>query len=142
MTHSSHVLISLEERYAAAIFAGEKTVELRRRPMNVEPGSTVWIYSKVPVGSLVGSVRVSAVTESSPTALWNQFGAVSGLSRREFYEYFAGVRKGFALELERPCRLGAALPLQLLRELQQGFQPPQFFARLAAHHPFISAAMA
>jgi predicted transcriptional regulator len=41
MNDSKHLLISLEERHAVNIFAGTKRVELRRREMHVEPGSTV-----------------------------------------------------------------------------------------------------
>lgn len=52
-------LISLEERYANGIFDGTKTVELRRRPMNVSIGATVWIYVKMPVGSVVGCAKVT-----------------------------------------------------------------------------------
>lgn len=142
MAKDEHILISLSPRHAENIFAGRKQVELRRRTMNVLPGTIVWVYVKVPVGSIVGRAKIRAIHVSSPTALWRQFGPVSGLSRSEFFDYFNGVAGGVALVLENVERLHRALSLEALRQLAAGFQPPQFFARLGAKHPFLSIAAA
>lgn len=139
MSKTEHILISLEPRHAENIFAGRKQVELRRRTMNVAPGTTVWIYVKLPVGSIVGRAKIEAVHTSSPSALWRRFGAVAGLSRSEFFDYFSGAAEGVALVLEKAKRLNRSLPLEDLRELSAGFQPPQFFARLDAKHPLLGA---
>jgi predicted transcriptional regulator len=138
MTDKQDILISLASKYAEKIFAGEKQVELRRRAMRVAPGSTVWIYVKLPVGSIVGRARVEAVHASSPASLWRRFGVVSGLSREEFFEYFKGVPIGFALVLEGAKRLRRSLSLDSLRRIAEGFNPPQFFVRLTAEHPLFS----
>jgi len=103
--------------------------------MRVPPGSTVWIYVKLPVGSIVGRATVRAVHSSSPETLWRRFGGVSGLSRREFFEYFAGVTRGFALVLHGARLLRRSLTLDSLRQVARQFQPPQFFLRLNADHP-------
>ncbi|MFA6311081.1 MAG: hypothetical protein WCV99_18105 [Sterolibacterium sp.] len=134
-----HILISLTSRHAENIFAGNKQVELRRRPMNVAPGTTVWIYVKLPVGSIIGRVKIGAVHALSPMTIWRRFGAVSGLSRKEFFGYFDGVTKGVALVLEDAERLQCSLSLDALREISDGFQPPQFFVRLNAQHPVFGA---
>ena len=135
MGNGEHILISLASRHAENIFAGRKLVELRRRNMNIVPGTTVWIYVKLPVGSIIGRVKIMAVHASSPTTLWRRFGTVSGLSRSEFFDYFDGVAQGVALVLEGAERLHRSLSLEALREIADGFQPPQFFARLSAQHP-------
>ena len=139
MAHRQDILISLASRFAEKIFAGEKQVELRRRAMRVAPGATVWIYVKLPVGSIVGRARVEAVHALSPASLWRRFGMVSGLSREEFFEYFRGVTQGFALVLEGATRLRRSLSLDSLRRIAEGFNPPQFFVRLTAEHPLFSA---
>src|SRR5689334_17599595 len=139
MAKQQHILISLASRFADAIFAGKKSVELRRRKMDVAPGSTVWIYVKLPVGSIVGKARVEAVHASSPTSLWKRFGVMSGLSKTEFFEYFRGVTRGFALVLEGATRLRKSLPLEVLRQSARKFNPPQFFLKLPAEHPILSA---
>jgi len=142
MSDKQHILISLASRHADKIFSGQKQVELRRRAMHVVPGATVWIYVKLPIGSIVGRARIEAVHASSPASLWRRFGLMSGLSRQEFFAYFAGVKKGFALILEGAKRLRNSLSLETLRKAAKRFQPPQFFIRLTADHPILWAVTA
>lgn len=139
MGNNEHILISLESRHAENIFAGHKRVELRRRTMNVSPGATLWIYVKLPVGSIVGHARIGKVHASSPNALWRRYGSVSGLSKHEFFSYFQGAEQGVALILEQSKRLRSSLSLTALRQVDEGFQPPQFFARLTSNHPLHEA---
>lgn len=98
--------------------------------MNVAIGTTVWIYVKLPVGSVMGRARVSAVHSLAPSTLWRRFAAISGLTYKEFCGYFEGVSKGLALSLEDAERLPQSISLQTLRQVSSGFQPPQFFMRL------------
>ncbi|GFZ87157.1 ASCH domain-containing protein [Dyella caseinilytica] len=142
MANNEHILISLEPRHADNIFAGHKRVELRRRPMNVSPGDTLWIYVKLPIGSIVGHAKIGKVHTSSPTALWRRYGPVSGLSKLEFFEYFREAEQGIALVLEQSTRLRISLSLEALRKVDGGFQPPQFFARLTSEHPLHEAVTA
>jgi predicted transcriptional regulator len=137
MARRQDILISLASRYAEKIFSGEKQVELRRRTMNVAPGATVWIYVKLPVGSIVGKATVESIHASSPDTLWRRFGRLSGLTREEFFDYFAGVSVGVAIVLEGAKRLRRALSLTVIREAAKRFQPPQFFLRLPADHPVL-----
>lgn len=142
MSEVSHALISLDQRHADNIFRGTKRVELRRRSMNLAPGAIVWIYVKVPVGSIVGQMTVSNVHLASPSTLWRKFGAVSGLTRGEFYGYFEGVDQGFALEITKPKRMNSSVSLEDLRKVSSGFHPPQFFTYLPAQHPIYGAVVA
>lgn len=139
MSAPHNFLISLEERHANRILDGTKTVELRRRPMNVAIGATVWIYVKMPVGSVVGCAKVTGLHALAPSTLWNRFGAVSGLQRQEFFEYFSGLPKAFALSLSQPTRLASPIPLSKLRDVSSGFHPPQFFANVASDGPLLRA---
>ena len=131
MADRAHALISLEPRHAEAILGTMKRVEFRRRSMNVPVGTTIWFYVKVPVGQVIGCAQVQGSHLLAPTTLWKRYGAVSGLTRTEFFDYFSGVAKGCAIVLERPWRLSAGVPLRELRALVDGFQPPQFFQHLA-----------
>lgn len=135
MAHDDHILISLEPRHAENILEGRKRVELRRRTMNVTIGSTVWMYAKVPVGSIIGRAIVAAIHVLAPATLWQRFGAVSGISRSEFFEYFADRDQGTALELSDCRRLTHAFDLEALRRFHHGFQPPQFFIRVRHNTP-------
>lgn len=139
MIASTHALISLEERFAEGILNGEKLVELRRRPMRLNAGTTIWMYVKVPVGKVVGSAQVHSTNTLAPQTLWRKYGEVSGLSRTDFFNYFSGVERGFVLVLEKPVRLKNPLPLEKLRKLRDGFQPPQFFQHLASEGALVNA---
>ena len=86
MTDTTHALISLEERFAEGILDGTKQVELRRRPMRLSVGATIWLYVKVPIGEVIGSVEVLSLQALAPSTLWRRYGDVSGLRRSEFFD--------------------------------------------------------
>lgn len=139
MSNAENILISLAPRHAQNIFDGIKHIELRRRPMNVLPGTLAWIYVTLPVGALVGRATISAIHTSSPSTLWRKFGAVSGLERSEFLSYLKGVEKGVVLVLEEVRTLQDPMPLHDLRDLSEGFNPPQFFVRITDEHPLFDS---
>jgi predicted transcriptional regulator len=130
MRPTQHVLISLEERYAKNILAGTKQVELRRRTMHVEPGSTVWLYVKKPVGAVVGFAIVGTTYSGAPNTVWRKYGAVSGLSKAEFMNYFEGAVVASAMALSGSKKLKTPVTLDALRIVIPGFHPPQFYCRL------------
>ena len=134
-----NILISLENRHSENIFSGKKKVELRRRKMNVEVGALVWIYVKQPIGQIVGCARISQVINSSPRKIWDKHQAVSGLSKKEFFEYFLGSDHATALVLDRCSKLASGIRLADLRKLETGFHPPQFFTRLPNADPVLTA---
>ena len=139
MTDTTHALISLEERFAEGILNGTKRVELRRRSMRLSVGATIWLYVKMPIGEVIGSAEVRSFHALAPSTLWRRYGDVSGLSRSEFFDYFTNVERGFVLVLGNPTRLSRPFPLDQLRTLNGGFQPPQFFQHLASDGPLVSA---
>ena len=139
MVKNEHILISLEARHADSIFSGKKHVELRRRRVHVMPGATALIYVKLPVGSIVGRVTISAVEVSTVANLWREYGCVSGLGKTEFFGYFRGASNPVALILEGAKRYRTALTLAEIRKVVEDFQPPQFFSRLQPEHPVLAA---
>lgn len=60
-----------------------------------------------------------------------------GLKRHEFFEYFSGLPKAFALGLSEPTQLASPIPLSKLRDMAGGFHPPQFFANVASDGPLL-----
>ena len=138
MSEVENILISLDSRHAQNIYAGTKKIELRRRALHVKPGDVVWIYEKIPVGSITGSASITAVHVASPTKLWRQFGSISGLSKAEFFRYFSGLETACALELSDAQNLPNPLSLAELRTAVENFQPPQFFLRLQTKQPILT----
>lgn len=135
MTDSQHILISLEPRHAENILTGRKRVELRKRPMNVHVGTTVWIYAKLPVGSVVGTAKVRAVHAATPSSIWRRFGKDAGITKQEFSAYYGEATQAVVLVLEETTRFENAISLAHLREATGAFYPPQFFTRLFPEHP-------
>lgn len=141
MSNEEHILISLAPRHAENIFSGHKIVELRRRTMNISPGTKAWIYVKLPIGAITGRVTVEAIHTCPPATLWRRFGHVSGLSKNEFFNYFGDVTEGVALELVDAMELSRSITLSSLREISTKFHPPQFFSRLICSDPVLKVAM-
>lgn len=139
MSIGDQILISLEARHAENIMQGSKLVEFRRRKMNLKPGATIWMYAKLPVGSIVGCATVAGIHMHAPSTLWRKFGSLSGISRSEFFDYFDGISQGTALELSNCRRLCSSVSLESLRHFCTGFQPPQFFIRLKQGAPLLTA---
>jgi predicted transcriptional regulator len=110
--------------------------------MNIATGTILWLYVKVPVGSVIGCVTVSAVHNLTAETLWRRFGSVSGLSKAELRDYLSGVQKGCALELTNPKCLGKPLSLEQLRSKSPGFQPPQFFTNISKQHALYDSLVA
>lgn len=135
MLRNENILISLDERHATNIFDGNKTVEFRRRPMSIEIGSVIWIYVKKPSGFIAGKAVVSDFYHLAPSTLWRKFSSVSGLTKKEFFGYFEGIKKGFAISLADVSMLSDPVSLESLREACSNFQPPQFFMRLDEGSP-------
>lgn len=130
MTDSADILISLKPKHAAHIFSGEKTVELRKRKPNVEPGTKIWIYATAPIAAIKGCARLERIITAAPHTIWRSFGHETGISKNEFDDYFWDCSVAHALILSEITALKRPLLLKRMRELVRGFQPPQFFCRL------------
>lgn len=116
------LLMSIQPRFADAILAGTKTVELRRKPPRDQP-DVVIIYGSGAAKAVLGVAQLKEVHTSTPDDIWKRFGDTAGVSRAEFNVYFEGSETAAALELTNARRSGANVPLSTLREF--GLEPPQ-----------------
>ena len=121
-----NILISLEKKYADDIISGNKTVELRNRRMNLSKGDKIWVYSKQPQGSVVMVTTVKAIDKGSPESLWHQYQKICGITEREFFAYFSGVKIGHAISLYEIEPFRYPVPLEKIRKKDKKFHPPQF----------------
>ena len=122
------VVLSLKPRFAEAILAGVKTVELRRTEPKIVVPTRALLYATSPVRALLGTCIITSVQPLDLQALWREHGPGAGLLYNEFQEYFEGVEVGTALTLTQPRAFGRQIDLQDLRAKPQGFRPPQSFA--------------
>ena len=126
------VVLSLRPRFAEAILAGVKTVELRRAEPKIVVPTRALLYAASPVRALLGTCIVTSVRSADLAALWREHGSDAALSYEEFLGYFEGVDVGTALTLTAPRRFGRKVPLQDMRAKPKGFRPPQSFAYVDA----------
>lgn len=135
MGKPNDILISVEERHASRMLSGEKSVELRRKPLNINAGTRVWVYSKLPRGQVQLLAIVEAVVADTPENVWDKFGTQSAISKREFDTYFANAGTAYAIIFEEVKALAPTLTLWAIRDKISHFHPPQFFKRLSHESP-------
>jgi len=126
----SILVLSIRDRHANSILDGKKTVELRRIRPNIGQGDIVLIYIPRPIMAVVGGFAVKNVVSAKPEALWRQVGRRSGLTKRQFSQYYSGTSVGFGIQIAKVWRLGASLSLPKLRQWWPDFIPPQGFRYL------------
>ncbi len=131
----SHALISVKPEYVVSILSGMKTIELRRRPLNLSAGTKLWIYSTSPRSCVEAVVEIRRIVRCSPSVLWSKFREALCISRQDFDRYVAGCKEVTAIFLGNVVRLRKSLSLDKIRSSERGFQPPQFFLHLHKHHP-------
>ena len=135
MLPAENILISVEYDYVLKMLNGSKTAEVRRRQLRIQPGTRVWIYSKLPRGHVELVATADEVVAASPRRLWELYEERIAITSSEFRTYLRGVDVGCAILLRDIKPLQPALKLDTLRRTSKNFHPPQFFKRLVAHGP-------
>ncbi len=131
-----NVLLSIKPKYAKKILMGEKKYEFRRFTFkNAEEIGYIYLYSTSPIKRIVGKFQIERVIEDSPTNLWNQFNGHSGVRKKEFFEYFEGKKKGFAIEIKDVIAFQDPINP---KEIVDGFTPPRSFYYLKNGVPWSS----
>ena len=120
-------LLSIKPIYANAILDGKKKVEFRKRPFK-RPVSHVVIYATSPIQRIVGWFQTQGLDQMSPSALWQRFAAIGGISQDDFNSYYNGSESGVAIHVDQPRRL--AIPVSIKR--MKISAAPQSYAYLSA----------
>jgi len=118
-----NVLLSMKPQYVEKVLSGEKKYEFRKRiwKKNVD---RVFIYATSPVKRIVASFVPGEIVEGAPEDLWNRFGEFSGISWKEFSDYFKGGEKGFTIKVKELKNFNDPLDPHSMID---GFQVPVSF---------------
>lgn len=120
-------ILSIKPEYATKIVDGLKTVELRRRFLDLTvTGAKMYVYATVPIQALVGYATIDRVRRMSVTEIWDEYQDVSYITRSDFDNYFEGKDAGFVLVLRDPVKLDRPISLAVLKQ-KINFTPPQSF---------------
>ena len=87
MQANEHAMISIKPTFASSILSGAKTIELRRRFIDLPLGSKLWIYSTLPVGAVVGVATLNSIDRDTPQNLWKKYANETQIEASGFDEY-------------------------------------------------------
>jgi len=82
------------------------------------------IYSSSPMKKIVGTCAIGSVIENHPVVLWEMCKEFSGLCEAEFFFYFYGKEKGYAIEIGEIQKFQNPVDPW---EIDADFIPPQSF---------------
>jgi len=125
------LLVSLRPEYAEKVFDGNKTAELRRIKPRVKAGDLLFVYVSSPVKALYGICEVIEVIVGAPNQLCDQVLAISGVTEKQFNDYFAGASCGFVIVFKNAKCLPVPLKLACLQQQWANFTPPQSYRYLS-----------
>jgi len=118
------VLLSIKPKYVEAIMKGEKRYEFRKTIFKNKNVQKVYIYSTSPVKKIVGYFIIGDIIEDHPNNLWEKCKKFSGISDTEFFNYFNGNERGFAIRIDEVEKFNKPLDPT---HIYQKFIPPQSF---------------
>lgn len=127
--------MSLDERHTENFLTGVKSVELRRRTVNIAANTYVWFYTKLPRGCVEAYAIVESVKTGSPYTIWRAHKNALALSKKEFDQYLNGSNTATIIQFSAIEAIDNPIYLSEIRAQQQKFQPPQFFRRLMDSDP-------
>jgi len=120
------IVLAIHPEYAARIYSGKKTAELRRAAPSSRVG-IAFIYETAPESAITGVMLVDGVSRASPARTWHQFSRRLCISEQEFYEYLRGCRAAAVYEVSHPFRFPKRVPLVKTTRLRR---PPQSYSYL------------
>ena len=118
------VLLSIKPKYVKSILSGDKRYEFRRTIFRNRGINRIFIYSSSPVKKIVGFFEVGVILEDHPVDLWVRVREDAGIYEWDFFSYFAGKSRGFAIEIRNLREFPAPVDPW---ETVPGFVPPQSF---------------
>jgi len=120
------VLLSIKPKYVKEIAEGAKLYEFRKSIFK-QKTDEIWVYASAPVKQIVGKIYIDEIIEDTPKNLWSNFKKNAGVCRSDFFKYFDGKEKGYAIKIkeyeifEKPINPYAE---------SDNFTPPQSYAYL------------
>lgn len=130
MTKKKCILLSIRPHHAKNIFAGTKTVELRRTKPPVNTGDIVVVYASSPTMATIGEFTVKKIVRAAPHALWEKIKSSAGISRAVYRNYFIGAPTAYGIVINKTTSYKRQVTLQKIQKNWHGFVPPQTFRYL------------
>ena len=127
------ILISIKPQYAAAIYAGTKTYELRKCQPHVEVRTPMLIYETSPVKRITGVAWYSGIVVGNPWRIWYKLCYSLGIEYKPFMDYYKTDRYAYAWQLRQAKRLDSPLQISDLNLSR----PPQSYQFIELSDDFL-----
>jgi len=118
------VLLSIKPKYVKSILEGDKRYEFRKAIFRNRSVNRIFIYSSAPVKRIVALFEISRILEDHPAVLWDLVRDHAGINDAEFFSYFAGRERGYAIGIGKLQEFDTPIDP---REDIPGFVPPQSY---------------
>lgn len=96
----NEILLSIKPEYAQRIFKGEKRYEYRKRLFKRNDINSIVVYVTKPVGKVIGEFEIAEILEGDPIDIWEKTKKHSGITKKDYIEYFEGNEKGYAISIK------------------------------------------
>lgn len=94
------VLLSIKPQDAMKIFEGIKKFELRRKVFDKRKCEKVIVYASRPLQKVVGEFEVEDIIKAPIGDLWEITKEYSCVDKVRFYDYYDGLKEGYAIKLK------------------------------------------
>ena len=94
------VIMSIKPKYAQTIINGDKLYEYRKTVPKRHDVKKVYVYASKPIKAIVARFIIKRVIYDTPQKVWELTHEHSGISENEFFDYFRGRDKAYALHIE------------------------------------------
>ncbi|MDO8873128.1 MAG: ASCH domain-containing protein [Methanoregula sp.] len=118
------VLLSIKPKYVKSIIEGNKRYEFRKTIFKNREINRIYIYSSSPVKKIVGTFEIGDILEDHPVDLWDTVKEYAGIDNRDFFAYFEGKSRAFAIEIQDLQEFTDSIDPY---ETMPGFVPPQSY---------------
>lgn len=118
------ILISIKTKYVNLIKKGAKKYEYRKSPFRSKNG-LILVYSSGIDKKISGIICYKNVKVGIPEDIWNETGENGGITREEFFSYYKGKTKAYAIEITKYIEFPS--PIFLADNV---FRPPQSYIYL------------
>ena len=128
------VLLSIKPKYVKQIEQGVKLYEFRKSIFK-QNAQEIWVYASAPMKQIVGKIYIDNIIEDTPKNLWLNFKDYAGINKEDFFKYFDGKEKGYAIKIKEFEVFKK--PINPYKE-RKDFTPPQSYAYLSNILPMVA----
>lgn len=120
------VLLSIQPEFADKIFNNTKKYEYRKVIFGADI-KKVYVYSTSPISKIIGCFTIDEIVEDSPSTIWKKTSKASGITKKDFDDYFNGYDKAYAIKIKSVRLFKNPIDPQ---SIIQNFRAPQNFMYL------------